>query len=293
MRNIRFLILSLLFSNPAVFSQETGGTNGSQVLLAWGATTSSDPFDHSFYFNRSQLPSKVSWARDKPFPVDLGLEAVRAYGFLEARIRTNDFKLFSISVSPGSLGVEWMVHFRFYPESHWVTNLYVDMLLDGTYAEERLQRKTKSEVLENDQRARARLKEKSTPRQTAIVSDTNIFSQTQTRVTQTNASDLVKFPDFVVPRVQWKWGEPFPVDLSVGAAQAQTCLNHPESFVLREIDISHYLPDAAIGHSADAFLNNLDHWFVRYYFNSSEEKAAYWVYMLLDRRILCVASRDY
>ena len=292
MRNISLLIFALVSVSVPVFSQETGTTRNGKVLVALEESPS-DPFVHSFYVSRSQLPSKVQWMPDKIFPVNLGTEAVRAKGFLMNGLQTNDFKLGFINISHAFAGPEWVVDFRFVPEPPALTNLFVEMLLDGTYAEEHVRSKTKSEALTDEQITHKLAGELTPPRQFIVTSGTNIFRPTPPIDARTNASDLVRLPGFVIPLVQWKWGESFPLDLSVGVAQAQACLAHPESFVLREIHVSRYFPDGAMGHSTEAFLNNLNHWLIDYYFNSSEEKAAYRVYMLLDGRILCVTAQNY
>lgn len=259
--------------------------------MAW-LESSSDPFIHLFYVSSSQLPSKVQWKPDELFPVDLGSEAERAKEQLTTRLRTNDFYPESIRISHGFTGSEWVVDFRFFPKPPAMTNLYVEMLLDGTYAEEHVRSKTKSETLFDEETKRKLSGELEPPRRFMDTPGTNTFRPTPHIDARTNASDLVRLPDFVIPQVQWKWGEPFPVDLGAGAAQARACLTDSNSFVLREICVSQYVPDGARGSSPEAIINNLHHWYMEYYFTSSDEKVGYFVYMLLDRRILCVSNRD-
>jgi len=302
MRSIFALsFFALINASLSVFSQETEPTNSNEVLVCC-LRSSSDSVTHFYYVGRSNLPCKVSWQPgQKPFPMDLGFEAMRARTLLATRMQTNDFNLGSIHISPifrfpnpketNTAPVErtseWLVRFTF-AAPYVLANLDAVMLLDGSCASEKLRRESVHESFRDSEK----------PRELTILSDTNTYSLKRETTTRTNPIELVQSPDFDIPLVQWKWGESFPLDLGEGTTKARSCLAPQlEDFVLDQISIWRYLPSKSITRSGGNFLNNSDHWVITYEFGSmrrrpDSDKRDYSVDMLLDGRVLCVETHQ-
>ena len=283
-----------------VICQGEQETNSQVVLLSKSNDLGSNWY--SYWIDSRLLPCKVQWEPGKrSFPLELDAEVGRANLFLSMLKQiTNQLDLQHVHITrttmirhteqlqqeeaSTSIANEWIMELEFLEQGgHPVfpDGLRVVLLLDGTYASERVRNKSHTEY---------------------TLSDSAWKSPTISRrasLKTTNAFELVRQPDFVVPAVQWNPNTPFPLDLNAEVARTYNSLvqaNHmPPDFVLQEISISRYTPDEAMKNDGAGFIQHVWHWLVAYRYAPTSAVGmgrGYWAYELLDGRVLSVSTPE-
>lgn len=288
-----------LLSLP-VFGQTAQETN--RLVFLIGFYSSLSPDYHAYSIDPERLPSKVWWeAGTEPFPFLLDAEVRRANSFLAQQKQiTNRLELQLVQInrtmvrSPdlfeagNALPIttnEWLVTFEFLEQTEHPTvteSQRAVMLLDGTYATERISRKAAWQSAEPHPHGAAPLP--------GIQSNAAV-PQRHKSAAALNPFDLVRQPGFVVPAVHWSPDGPFPLELNTEVARGYDCLvqtNHmPEGFILQGINILRYTPIEAVRD----FLHQRWHWIVESTYGPKpvpEHDKQYRIYTLLDGRILSV-----
>lgn len=291
-----------LLSLP-VFGQTVQETN--RLVFLIGFYSSLRPDYHAYSIEPERLPSKVSWdAGKEPFPLLLDAEARKASSFLAQQKQiTNRFELQLIQIgrtmvrSPDLFEAgnpfpiftnEWLVTFAFLEQTENLTvpeSQRAVMLLDGTYATERISRKAAWQSADPHPRG-------TTPLPGV---QSNAAPQRHKSAAPVNPFDLVRQPGFALPAVQWSPDGAFPLDLNAEVARGYDCLvqtnQMPEGFVLQGINISRYIPTEA----GRDFLHQRWHWLVESTYGPKpvpEHDKQYRICTLLDGRILSVTTPE-
>jgi hypothetical protein len=199
------------------------------------------------------------------------------------RNTTND------SASPDNWQSYWVVRLEYLEQNGLLPPSIknVTMLLDGTYASERIQPKSPSDNHVHE------------ARMVSTVVKTNYNTLEPSHMENGNPIAELQTADFIIPKVQWDPSYAFPLDLNAVATNAYNYLTQtndmPEDYILHEISFSQYIPQKAIDVANDSVLNNWHHWVIDCQFAkspSSRHSPIYYLYMLLDGRVLGVTEQD-
>jgi hypothetical protein len=276
-----------------------------------GISWDRSPHYYEYWIDFDRLPGKVSWNQGKePFPLSLDAEVRRASGWLvQQKQLTNELELQAVQIlrsfcrRPAEPGTSqearastnaWVVTLKFTEVLHApiLSDLHcVTMLLDGTYATERIRKKTPPE---RDMTAPRASPSASLP---APRDDSGSTHSVRKPPQKENPYELVRRADFQVPAVQWNPETPFPLDLDELVSRTHSSMvetnGMPEAFALQALSIDRYFPDGAVPDVATRLLNHRWHWLLRC---SYAEKPGHWreycAYILLDGRTLSVSRPE-
>lgn len=259
---------------------------GAESQVVQGRLTGNDI---TFYASWNQLVLDKKWLPgETPFPLDLSSGSERAKQSLaQARQITNRLNLQRISLrrlwvphrmtevhgmKSADFTNQWSVRHSFLRQDtlpYIVREESVFTLMDGSFAEERLESKVARDI-------------RFSPKQ--FESFTNHSSVPLVKVSR---------GDFAIPKIQWNpVSERFPLDLNQAVIRAkdrliQTESIKPEALVLESICIEFYIPFESIKAKGLNYFDNQNHWWVVFYFSSSAgRRIEHAVHMQLDSTIL-------
>jgi hypothetical protein len=249
------------------------------------------PKFYEYSFEWKQLPAKVSWNPDREkLPIDLSSEAIRARGFLEAKI-TNQITLQRIHIErldfPAEIWTnhqgdlvattnQWFVVFTFSTSESEERSAV--LLLDGEYAQEKPGIGKQREPL------------------TGLFLGKTISKvepEIKKRHYKPSVSPLAKLddPHFEIPAIQWPSIEsPFPLDIGSATLRSKDFLSKAEGIdekglQLTSIWFSRYSPDAAIKEKRLKLMDNFHHWIATFFYTNLSGDI-FQVPVLLDGTIL-------